>query len=267
MDIQLWQIILLSLLAFFSVYDSLSLQIIGTFPVLVGTVAGLIMGDLTMGLAVGATLQLMVLGVGTFGGASIPDFMSGAIIGTAFAVMAGKTVQFGIGLAVPVGLLMVQLDILARLTNTFFSKRVDAAVERLDFKGVERNVILGILPWGLSRAIPIFLMLFFGKGLVDLIIKYMPDWLMGGLEVAGGLLPAVGIAILLRYLPINKYISYLIIGFVAASYLKIPMLGVALIGLALAIISFQRAAGKQQPVAVATASQKGGDLFDGEYED
>ncbi|EGF47400.1 PTS system, IIC component, partial [Lacticaseibacillus rhamnosus MTCC 5462] len=38
------------------------------------------MGDIQTGLVVGSTLQLMVLGVGTFGGASIPDFATGAII-------------------------------------------------------------------------------------------------------------------------------------------------------------------------------------------
>lgn len=55
-----------------------------------------------------------------------------------------------------------------------------------------------------------------------------------------GILPVVGIAILLRYLPTNKFVAYLIIGFVAAAYLKVPMLGVALIGVALAIIYFKQ---------------------------
>lgn len=36
---------------------------------------------------------------------------------------------------------------------------------------------------------------------------------MNGLKVAGGLLPALGISILLRYLPIKKNISFLILGF------------------------------------------------------
>ena len=56
----------------------------------------------------------MVLGVGTFGGASIPDFATGAIIGTALGVVSGKGIQFAIGISVPVGLLMVQLDVFAR---------------------------------------------------------------------------------------------------------------------------------------------------------
>ena len=82
-----------------------------------------------------------------------------------------------------------------------------------------------MFPWGLSRAIPVGIMLIFGQKVVDVIVNDMPDWLMGGLKVAGGLLPVVGIAVLLKYLPTNKYIAYLIAGFFLAAYLKVPMLG------------------------------------------
>ena len=44
-----------------------------------------------------------------------------------------------------------------------------------------------------------------------------------GLTVAGGLLPTVGIGLLLRYLPAKEYFSYLVIGFVMAVYMKIPL--------------------------------------------
>ena len=60
------------------------------------------MGDLTTGLLVGATLQLMTLGVATYGGATVPDFLSGAIMGTAYAILSGKGVEYGIGIAIPI---------------------------------------------------------------------------------------------------------------------------------------------------------------------
>ena len=53
-------------------------------------------------------------------------------------------------------------------------------------------------------------------------------------------MPIVGIAILLRYLPTKRFISYLAIGFIAAAYLKMPMLGVALLGAALAYLHYTR---------------------------
>lgn len=168
-----WQIILLTALAFWMIIDQITVGILCNYPLLIGFVAGIIMGDVKTGLVVGATLQLMVLGVGTYGGASIPDFMTGAIVGTAYAVITGRGIDFAIGLAVPVGLLMVQLDVLARFTNTFFLHRVDRNIEQNNIHGVARNVVLGVLPWGLSRAIPVLVMLIVGNNVVQSIVAAM----------------------------------------------------------------------------------------------
>ncbi|EMF0354525.1 PTS sugar transporter subunit IIC [Enterococcus faecium] len=267
MDLAVWQVVILIIFSFFCILDNLTLVIGMQFPVIVGTITGLIVGDVTLGLTIGATLQLMVLGVGTYGGASVPDFTTGAIVGTAFAHISGKGIEFALAIAVPVGLLMVQLDVLARFANTFFLHRIDENIEALDTKGIARNTVLGMLPWGLSRAIPVGIMLIFGQRVVDTIVNDMPDWLMGGLKVAGGLLPVVGIAVLLKYLPTNKYITYLIVGFVAAAYLKMPMLGVALVGLALAIHHFNRKTSEKTKMEVSSQAISDINLTVGGYED
>ena len=87
-------------------------------------------------------------------------------------------------------------------------------------------------------------------------------WLMNGLKTAGGILPSLGIAILLRYLPVSKNISYLILGFVLAAYLKVPVLGVALIGLAAAILSYQSEKDETVQAAAANTVIAGGDMGD-----
>lgn len=48
------------------------------------------------------------------------------------------------------------------------------------------------------------------------------------------MLPVVGIALLLQVMPAKKYLSMLLAGFVLSAYLNVPMLGVSIIGLALA---------------------------------
>ncbi|OQO83363.1 PTS sorbose transporter subunit IIC [Enterococcus casseliflavus] len=239
MQLQIWQIIILTLLSFIGILDIVSIDIGIGRPIQMGFLTGLVLGNVTLGLAVGATLQLMLLGVESYGGASVPDFKTGALLGTVFGVLSGKDVQFAIGLAVPIGLLMVQLDVLARFSNTFLLHKVDKCVANDDIKGADRYILAGILPWGLSRALPVALCLIFGQGIIDYILKIVPDWLMNGLSVAGGLLPVVGIAILLKYLPTGKNINYAIIGFVLAAYLKVPMIGIALVGVALAFAVFK----------------------------
>lgn len=107
---------------------------------------------------------------------------------------------------------MVQLDVLLIQQRNVFQEESRGGCERMDFKAIGRNTWLGSSSWGLSRALPVFLMLIFGQNLVNLIVDYMPEWLDGGFTVAGGL-SAVGNAILLRYLPVKSYISYLLVGF------------------------------------------------------
>ena len=240
MELRVIQIILLSLYAFVAINDQIHSDFGLNRPLLAGCFAGIVMGDLAFGLTVGATLQLMVLGVSNFGGSSIPDFMSAALIGTALGVISGQGEEFGIGLAVQAGMLLVQIDVLARFANTFFQHQADKYAEEVNLKKIEMMNILGVLMWGLSRAVPVFICLILGSKVVTSFVSYFPVWLSSGLKVAGGLLPAVGIAILLRYLPTKKYIPYLLMGFVLAAYLGVPMLGVAICGLALALLFYRQ---------------------------
>lgn len=240
MDVQLWQIIAVTLFIVIAQYDGLNTGFGLAKPTVAGGIAGLLLGDMGAGLFVGGTLNLMALGVGNFGGAVIPDYTSGAVLGAAFAIMSGEGTELGISLGIPVALLLTQLDILARFTNTFIQQKANKAAKSGDYKLMEKMNLLGLLPWALSRAIPVALGLSLGTAFVQSIVNNMPQWLMGGLKTAGAIVPALGIAILLKYLSIKKYIAYLLIGFALAAYLGIPMLGISIIGLALALITFER---------------------------
>lgn len=237
-DISTVQIILLTALSALCGIDPYIAGLQLSKPAIAGFLAGIIMGDIQTGLIVGSTLQLMVLGVGTFGGASIPDFGTGAIIGTALGVVSNKGIEFAIGISVPVGLLLVQLDILARFCNVYFVHRIDRHIEKENYEKINFEAWMSLLPIGLSRAIPVALSLFFGNDVVNAVLKYAPDWLMGGLKLAGAVLPVVGIGILLHYLPVKHFFAYLIVGYILAAYLKIPMMGIAFVGLAVALIHY-----------------------------
>lgn len=265
-----WQILLLTLYAGYQILDELQIYSGLNTPVAAGLISGLIMGDMTTGLIIGASMQLMVLGVGTFGGASKIDATTGTIIATAFSIsVSGMSPQTAISsIAVPVAAIMVQLDVLARFTNTYFAHRIDHYIDQQNYKAIERNFLYGAIPWSLSRALPVFIALAFGRGLVQTIANALNGdlkWLGTGLTVAGAALPAVGFAILLRYLPVKKHIAYLILGFTVTTLYSVlftniqalgtgvaavnkgftsvfnglPMLAIALLGLGLAILHFK----------------------------
>lgn len=244
-------VIIMTIYVGFAQLDQISVQLGFYAPIFAGTVTGLLMGDVTMGLAVGATMQLMTLGVATYGGASVPDFLSGSIIATAYAIISGQGAEYGIAIALPIGILLTQIDVLGRMTNVIFQHRANRCAERGDDRGVEVSNILGIIPWVLTRMIPVFLGLFFGEAVVTLVNDLIPQWLMIGLRYAAGLLPAMGIALLMRYLPVKKFFPYYIIGFVLMAYLStsFSILGVSLVGLALAGIFYMR--NNSQEAAVA----------------
>ena len=68
----------------------------------------------------------------------------------------------------------------------------------------------------------------------------LPARLIDGLGVAGGIMPAIGFAVLLKIMMKNVYIPYFILGFVAAAWLKLPVLAIAAAALAMALIDFMR---------------------------
>ncbi|AQM60562.1 PTS mannose/fructose/sorbose/N-acetylgalactosamine transporter subunit IIC [Clostridium baratii] len=249
MEIQLWQVIAITLFIVIAQYDGLNTGFGLAKPAVAGGIAGFILGDMQTGLFVGGTLNLMSLGVGNFGGAVIPDYTSGAVLGAAFAIMSGEGPEIGISLGIPVALLLTQLDILARFTNTFIQQKAYKYAQEGNYSGLEKMNLLGLLPWALSRAIPVSIGLLLGTTFVENVVNNMPQWLMGGLKTAGAIVPALGIAILLKYLSIKKYVAYLLIGFALAAYLSMPMLGISIVGLALALVTFERR--KEGNVAVA----------------
>lgn len=263
-----WQILLLTLYSAYQICDELTIVSSAGSPVFAGLISGLIMGDMKTGLIIGGGLQLVVLGVGTFGGASRIDATSGAVLATAFSVAQGIDPEIAIAtIAVPVAALLVYTDILGRFSTTFFAHRIDAAVERFDYKGIERNYLLGAIPWALSRALPVFLALTFGSGLVETLVNFVNDvkWLADGLTLAARMLPGLGFAILLHYLPIKRNLHYLALGFGLTAMLTVifsniqtlggavagvvkdfnggafkslPMIGIAIIGLFLAVLRY-----------------------------
>lgn len=234
---QWWQILLLTLYSAYQICDELTIVSSAGSPVFAGFISGLIMGDMATGLAIGASLQLMVLGVGTFGGASRIDATSGAVLATAFSVSQGIDPELAVStIAVPVAALLVYTDIAGRFSTTFFAHRVDAAIERFDYAGIERNYLLGAIPWALSRALPVFLALAFGGSFVEAMVNTIEQykWIAAGLTLAARMLPGLGFAILLHYLPLKRNLHYLAVGFALTAMLTVLYGNVSALGGAVA---------------------------------
>ena len=77
------------------------------------------MGDAATGLYIGATLQLMSMGVVAVGGSSMPDYPVAAIIATAIACSTGRGMEAGLAIGLPVAMLGVNFDVIYKIFNGF----------------------------------------------------------------------------------------------------------------------------------------------------
>jgi PTS system mannose-specific IIC component len=190
-------------------------------PLVLACLAGAIVGDMQLGLQVGATCALMSLGFYTYGGATIPDYNVGALFGVFVAHQSGDINQ-GIFIGSIIALLMAWFDILGRA---------------------------GTISWFLGRFIPVFIgMMFLDKYLVIQHFVENYAWVKNGLGVIGSSLPAVGFALLLSYMDIKRYWPYMIAGYVLFAYMHVPTIGLALVGVAAAGLNM-----KTQKEKLATA--------------
>ena len=86
---------------------------------------GIILGDMTTAIMIGATMELMWLGVNNIGAYVPPDVISGTIVGAALGIMGSTDTASAIALAVAIGIptatLVQQLNILVMTTTSRLS--------------------------------------------------------------------------------------------------------------------------------------------------
>lgn len=205
-------------------------------PLLIAPVVGLIMGNLQAGLMIGATLEVMWMGVGNVGAYSAPDMISGTCIGTALGIASGGT-EVAVALAVPTSILAQQLLVIYRTGIVALNPMAEKAAESGDFSKIFRlNYIPMVLAF-LIRAVPTFIAIYLGAGVIDTIVAALPANIMGGLKVAGSVIPSVGIGLLmLMMIKKAELWTFLIAGFALAVYLNLSVLPITLIALPIALI-------------------------------
>lgn len=223
--------ILISLVAIIATVDYNGPIFLLHRPLVTGALTGLVLGDFSQGLIIGSTLELMWLGVTGIGGYTPPDTISGAILGTAFAIMANKGVEAGIALAVPISLITQQLDVIAKTITIRFAHRVDDKFDGSNLEIIDRSHYMSLLVITLFKVVPIFFAVLIGSNFIEGLFNMIPEFVMKGLNVAGGMLPAVGFAMLINSMMRGNYWMFIILGFFAAAFLKLDTIGVALLSI------------------------------------
>lgn len=235
---ELTQALLLALIAGIAGVDYY-LEVFQSYrPLVLGAIVGLAMGDLGMGLVVGATFELMWMGLMPIGGAQPPDMVIGTVVGVVFAIASGEGASTAIGIGVPFAVLMQGILTLVRTVLAISMSYADACADKADGRGWGR-IQLGSLAvvFALYFAIA-FLPIYLGADKAQFIATVLPEWVVGGLTVAGGVMPAIGFAILLNTMWRIEYAIFFAIGFVMVAYAGLPILAVAIVAACIAAYDY-----------------------------
>lgn len=118
-----------------------------------------------------------------------------------------------------------------------FSHKTDVLIDQGKFKqALHLHIIWGNVLYALMYFVPIFLAIYAGTDLVQAIVGMIPDWVTSGLGLAGNVLTALGMALLLNIMLTKKMALFFFVGFFAASFLSINVTAVAIFAVLLALI-------------------------------
>jgi fructoselysine and glucoselysine-specific PTS system IIC component len=231
--------LLLFLVAFFGYMHSYWGSTMHNRPLIMGTLTGLVLGDLKTGIEIGSALELAFLGAVPIGASNPPNMTSGAVIATAFVILSGADAGMAVTIAIPVATLVALFDNLQMMfLLTWAGHLCDKAAENGDAHKIE--VISRVASIGNKLALSLLVALgfYFGSSAIEAFVNWVPYWFSHGMDVVAGILPALGISMLAHMIMTKENWGWLIIGFLISAYLSVSTLGVALLGIAVAGLLF-----------------------------
>ncbi|WEV56262.1 PTS system mannose/fructose/sorbose family transporter subunit IID [Ligilactobacillus acidipiscis] len=210
-----------------------------TYPLTTGVLVGLAMGNPMLGMLAGANIQLVYLGWINAGGVIPSNTMVAGVFGTALTILSGASPKLAVTFAVPFSLVGLFMNQIYQTVNSFWVHKADSELEKGNIQAIRwLNYLPSFLVSFVVYGIPAFLMVLFGKGWAVNLVNAIPKDLTTALEVVGGLMPALGIAMLLNYLGKRSLNAFFVIGFFLSVYLKLDIMAIAIFGGAIAFLIF-----------------------------
>lgn len=207
-------------------------------PIWLCTIIGLLLGDLTQGVIIGGSLELIWAGVVQVG--AVPtEVVTGSCVACGLALLNNLSVAEATAIAIPVGLLATLIGTLNNtITISVWSPMANSAAEKGDTKKIFWIGLAGCATQALMYAIAVFIAVSAGSSAVNAVVNAIPETVRTGLANASKILPAVGIGVLLQFSFDMKFVGFFILGFLLPTYFGLGSVAVALIGVTCAVIYY-----------------------------
>ena len=147
-----------------------------------------------------------------------------------------KGIGPAIALAVPLAVAGLALTMFVRTATVFISHIMDSRAEAADIAGVERWHFIGMALQGLRVAIPALLLLLIPAHIVQSGLESMPEWLTSGMTIGGGMVVAVGYAMVINMMSSREVWPFFFLGFALAALKELTLISLGIIGLCLAVM-------------------------------
>ena len=208
-------------------------------PLVACTLIGLVTGNLEAGIVLGGTLQMIALGWANIGAAVAPDAALASVASAIILVLGGqgvKGVPSAIAIAVPLAVAGLFLTMIVRTIAVPIVHLMDAAAEEGNIRTVEMWHIIAVCLQGVRIAVPAAALLFIPAQTVQSFLESMPAWLTDGMAIGGGMVVAVGYALVINMMATKEVWPFFIIGFVVAAISQLTLIALGALGVALALI-------------------------------
>ena len=193
-------------------------------PIVVCPVLGIVLGDVQTGLALGASLELLFMGITNIGGSIPSDCFLAATLVTSLCIGTGMDVDTAIVLAAAIGVVAAIWSLTVRIV---YQGALVPIFERYaaqgNTAGYSRLIIIGNLVNGLFSTVLVFAAIALGADALQSAMAAIPAFILDGMSVAAGMMPAVGLALLMNMLWSGKASIYFFFGFATTVYLNINM--------------------------------------------
>lgn len=239
-------------------------------PLVAGLLVGIAFGAIKAGVLCGLAVQAVFIANLSTGGATNSEITYAAYGGIGLAMATTKDPAIAVTLAILIGQTFGLIFYNFRMAfYSYWNTRAEKAAENNDDRGIVLNhLVFPQITTFLIRAVPVFLAIYFGKGLVDWLIQSIPDMVTHIIQVLGGVLPALGIAMLMSIVIKNKsHLIFFFAGFVLLAFAKLSMIAIVFIAALVAYMYFYASSSKGGGQAATTAETTQNVDTDDVYED
>lgn len=232
-------VILVIIVAFLAGMESILDEFEFHQPLVACTLIGLVTGNLEAGIVLGGSLQMIALGWANIGAAVAPDAALASVASAIILVLGGQGVagvSTAIAVAIPLAVAGLFLTMVVRTLSVICAHQMDAAAEKGSFRGVELWHIIAVCMQGLRIAIPAAALLFIPASAVQGFLESMPAWLTDGMSIGGGMVVAVGYAMVINMMATREVWPFFAIGFCLAAISDLTLIALGVIAVSLALI-------------------------------